>query len=446
MIAGTILAFGRSAGGRGRDEAGDAGRCPAWPSLRRTSCCPRSPRAGRFRFPFLTLYLPAARGVGVCRSRRRYPRPVLERYNGDLVVGGQGEILQVGTSRDARDPRRVAMNHDDVDEPSRPLAGRGDPGARRGAKGRPAPDRGGRPVHRLRDRGPRADCSRGSSWPGSAWATSPEVEIVPGELGGPADARSSRSSPTTRCRRAWRASTRAGRSARGSSSRWVRGRCARSRGREPIYDMIGFREEPRTRSSACSRPGSRRTPAVVALIARRAGSTPAVGARSSPRRRPASRAGSRWSRGRSRRPSTSWPSSGSTSAGSSLGPRDRPRCLRWRADDLAAIGRTNDAVLYGGRVVLYVTGDDASLEEIGPKVPSSSSRDFGEPFAAIFARYNHDFYAVDPHLFSPAEVVFQNLETGRVPRLRRGGCTRSWRGRSGRDRTADRTSSRPIDP
>ncbi len=83
-------------------------------------------------------------------------------------------------------------------------------------------------------------------------------------------------------------------------------------------------------------------------------------------------------------------------------------------DDLAAIGRTNDAILYGARVVLYVTGDDASLEEVGPKVPSAASRDHGEPFAAIFARYNHDFYAVDPHLFSPAEVAFQNLETGRV--------------------------------
>jgi methenyltetrahydromethanopterin cyclohydrolase len=83
-------------------------------------------------------------------------------------------------------------------------------------------------------------------------------------------------------------------------------------------------------------------------------------------------------------------------------------------DDLAAIGRTNDAILYGGRVVLCVTGDDASLAEIGPKVPSSGSKDHGEPFAAIFARYNHDFYAVDPHLFSPAQVVFQNLTTGRA--------------------------------
>jgi methenyltetrahydromethanopterin cyclohydrolase len=84
------------------------------------------------------------------------------------------------------------------------------------------------------------------------------------------------------------------------------------------------------------------------------------------------------------------------------------------ATDLAAIGRTNDAVLYGARVVLAVTGDDASLVALGPQVPSSSSRDYGEPFAAIFARYNNDFYAVDPHLFSPAEVVFQNVETGKT--------------------------------
>jgi methenyltetrahydromethanopterin cyclohydrolase len=65
-------------------------------------------------------------------------------------------------------------------------------------------------------------------------------------------------------------------------------------------------------------------------------------------------------------------------------------------------------------VILAVTGDDASLESIGPHVPSSASKDHGEPFAAIFARYNHDFYAVDPHLFSPAEITFQNVHTGRV--------------------------------
>ena len=88
-------------------------------------------------------------------------------------------------------------------------------------------------------------------------------------------------------------------------------------------------------------------------------------------------------------------------------------------DDLAAIGRTNDAILYGARVILFVDGDDESLLEIGPNVPSSSSADHGEPFATIFKRYKHDFYAVDPHLFSPAEVTFQNVKTGRSHRFGR---------------------------
>ncbi len=81
-------------------------------------------------------------------------------------------------------------------------------------------------------------------------------------------------------------------------------------------------------------------------------------------------------------------------------------------DDLAAIGRTNDAVLYGGRVTLWVRGDDASMEAIGPKVPSSASPDHGVPFAKIFARAGGDFYKIDPHLFSPAEVTFCNPDSG----------------------------------
>jgi methenyltetrahydromethanopterin cyclohydrolase len=80
--------------------------------------------------------------------------------------------------------------------------------------------------------------------------------------------------------------------------------------------------------------------------------------------------------------------------------------------DLAAIGRTNDAILYGGRVVLYVRGDDESLMDIGARTPSSASPDYGRPFAEVLKSYNHDFYKVDPLLFSPAEVTFANLETG----------------------------------
>jgi methenyltetrahydromethanopterin cyclohydrolase len=82
-------------------------------------------------------------------------------------------------------------------------------------------------------------------------------------------------------------------------------------------------------------------------------------------------------------------------------------------DELAAIGRTNDAILYGGRVTLWVRADDATIEAVGPKVPSSASKDHGAPFAEVFRRYG-DFYKIDPMLFSPAEITFVNLKTGRA--------------------------------
>jgi methenyltetrahydromethanopterin cyclohydrolase len=83
-------------------------------------------------------------------------------------------------------------------------------------------------------------------------------------------------------------------------------------------------------------------------------------------------------------------------------------------DEMQAIGWTNDAILYGGRVTIWVRGDDDQIREIGPRVPSNASPDHGEPFVGIFKRYHHDFYKIDPLLFSPAEIVFRNLKTGRT--------------------------------
>jgi methenyltetrahydromethanopterin cyclohydrolase len=87
------------------------------------------------------------------------------------------------------------------------------------------------------------------------------------------------------------------------------------------------------------------------------------------------------------------------------------------ADDLTAIGWTNDAILHGGEVTLWVRGDDDAIRQFGPRVPSSASRDYGEPFSAIFKRYNGDFYKIDPLLFSPAAITFVNLNTGRTHRF-----------------------------
>jgi methenyltetrahydromethanopterin cyclohydrolase len=82
-------------------------------------------------------------------------------------------------------------------------------------------------------------------------------------------------------------------------------------------------------------------------------------------------------------------------------------------DDLAAIGRTNDAVLYGGNVVLEVTGSDAELAEIGPLAVSRASPAFGSPFRDVFEAAGRDFYAIDPALFAPARLSLVNVETGR---------------------------------
>jgi methenyltetrahydromethanopterin cyclohydrolase len=79
---------------------------------------------------------------------------------------------------------------------------------------------------------------------------------------------------------------------------------------------------------------------------------------------------------------------------------------------MTGIGRTNDAVLYGGEVTLWLHDDDAPLQQLGPQIPSSASADHGQTFAKIFERYERDFYKIDPLLFSPAVVTLVNCKTG----------------------------------
>ncbi len=81
-------------------------------------------------------------------------------------------------------------------------------------------------------------------------------------------------------------------------------------------------------------------------------------------------------------------------------------------DVIGGIGRTNDAILYGGRVTLWVDAEQDVIDAIGPQVPSNSSPEYGSLFGELFQRYNGDFYKIDPHLFSPAQVTFINLRSG----------------------------------
>lgn len=83
-------------------------------------------------------------------------------------------------------------------------------------------------------------------------------------------------------------------------------------------------------------------------------------------------------------------------------------------NDLEGIGRTNDAILYGARVTLFVNGDDESLADIAPKVPSISSSAYGQTFLQVFEAAGRDFYKIDPMLFSPAEIILQNIDSGQI--------------------------------
>ena len=88
-------------------------------------------------------------------------------------------------------------------------------------------------------------------------------------------------------------------------------------------------------------------------------------------------------------------------------------------DFLAAMGRTNDAILFGGDVQLYVAGDDAAAEDLAQRLPSAASSDYGRPFAEVFKAAGHDFYKIDPLLFAPARVAVTCLASGRTFRAGR---------------------------
>jgi methenyltetrahydromethanopterin cyclohydrolase len=83
-------------------------------------------------------------------------------------------------------------------------------------------------------------------------------------------------------------------------------------------------------------------------------------------------------------------------------------------NDLRAIGRTNDCVLYGGQARYTIDADDTTLTTLAERLPASASSDYGTPFYDIFKRYDSDFYKIDPMLFSPGEVWLTSATTGRT--------------------------------
>lgn len=81
-------------------------------------------------------------------------------------------------------------------------------------------------------------------------------------------------------------------------------------------------------------------------------------------------------------------------------------------DFVQAMGRTNDAILFAGQVHLFVKGSDEEAEKLAIALPSSTSKDYGKPFAQVFKDAKYDFFKIDGMLFSPASVIVTAVESG----------------------------------
>ncbi|HVG47661.1 MAG TPA: methenyltetrahydromethanopterin cyclohydrolase [Rubellimicrobium sp.] len=81
-------------------------------------------------------------------------------------------------------------------------------------------------------------------------------------------------------------------------------------------------------------------------------------------------------------------------------------------DTRTAMGRANDAIIYGGRVQLFVTGPSREARDLAHRLPSQTCPDWGRGFSEVWDAADGDFARIDSHFFSPAEVLVTALETG----------------------------------
>ena len=82
------------------------------------------------------------------------------------------------------------------------------------------------------------------------------------------------------------------------------------------------------------------------------------------------------------------------------------------ADPVKALGRSNDAILYGSTVLYNLRDEDEVIAPLVQKVPFCCSADYERTFEEIYQE-NGGFYKIDPLVFSPAEVCLCNLNSGR---------------------------------
>src|SRR5271169_5455899 len=82
-------------------------------------------------------------------------------------------------------------------------------------------------------------------------------------------------------------------------------------------------------------------------------------------------------------------------------------------DEVKAIGRINDAILYGGEAEFWVDASDEEIAAVIEKLVSkTSSPYYPELFGDVFERAGRDFYKIDHDFHSIAKLQIHNVRTG----------------------------------
>ena len=83
-------------------------------------------------------------------------------------------------------------------------------------------------------------------------------------------------------------------------------------------------------------------------------------------------------------------------------------------DEVKAIGRINDAILYGGETEFWVDANDQEIAAVIEKLVSkTSSPYYPELFGVVFERAGRDFYKIDHEFHSIAKIQIHNVRTGK---------------------------------
>ncbi len=84
-------------------------------------------------------------------------------------------------------------------------------------------------------------------------------------------------------------------------------------------------------------------------------------------------------------------------------------------DELKAMGRINDALIYGADIEVWVDSDDVSIAKVIHQLAGkTSSPNYGELFEDVFEAAGRDFFYVDHDVHSLGKVQIHNINSGRA--------------------------------